>query len=329
MNHQIFVVGRPAQDVFITCPDLTVDPSQTLIQLPLGDKLACQSTTVVGGNAANVAVSLARANCQPKFIGRAGNDQAGRGIRDWLLNQNVDVDGFCLVDGEQTSLSVILLTENGERTILAHPGHGIESHDWQAQLEEIGPNDWVYLSSIGDSQTLASAIKQIAARGGRIALNPTGQVLHQPQPLIEVLDQLSLLIANREETSCLFVGQTPAELATAASRVVPLVVVTDGPQGSVTASDGQLYAAGLYQPQSPVVDRTGAGDAFAGGFLAGLMHDQPIATCLTWAAANSTSVVGQTGAQTGILSLSQQELEPLAINQTAIGQPNLTSITNQ
>ena len=318
MKPQIFVIGRPAQDIFITCPDLRVDQEYGLVSLPLGEKLDCQSTTAVGGNAANVAVSLARAGLKPKFISRAGNDQVGHHIRDALADQGVDTDGLTLVDDEETSLSVILLTPGGERTILGHPGHEIELKDWQKQLEEINPGDWVYLSSVGDSQALAEAVSRIAARGGRVAINPTVRVLHQPQPLVAVFGQLSLLIANREEAGCLFAGQTPAELAMTAHQKIPRVVVTDGPRGSVAAADSQLYEVGLYQPEDPVVDRTGAGDAFSGGFLAGLALDQSIPDSLTWAAANSTSVVGQIGAQAGILHLGQKGLEPLAIQQTPI-----------
>lgn len=318
MKQQIFVVGRPAQDIFITCPEIEADEQAAAIRLPLGEKLDCQSTVAVGGNAANVAASLAQAGCQPKFIGRAGNDQAGQNIRDQLQKLVGDASGLHLVDNQQTGLSIILLTPGGERTILAHSGPSIDSHDWQPQLEKMNPGDWVYLSSIGDSQALATTISQIAVRGGRVALNPTARVLHQPQPLIEVLDKLSLLIANREETACLFDGQTPADLATAASRKVPIAVVTDGPRGSAVASGDRLYLAGLYEPNLPVVDRTGAGDAYSGGFLAGLLHDQPLETCLVWAAANSTSVVGQIGAQAGTLALGQKPLKPMAVKQEII-----------
>lgn len=318
MESQIFVVGRPYQDIFVTCPELVADDQTDTVRLPLGGKLGCQMTITVGGSAANVAATLGRAGLNPKFISRAGNDQAGQNIRQSLKALAVDVDELHLVDGQKTKLSIVLLPPGGERTTLGQHGVGLDFREWQPLLKGLESGDWVFLSSVGDSQTLVTAISQIAARGGRVALNPATRVLHQPQPLIEVLDKLELLIANREETACLFAGQTPAELAIAAHQKIPLVVVTDGPRGSATAAGGQLYEAGLYQSQSPVVDRTGAGDAFSGGFLAGLLLGRPIPETLTWAAANSTSVVGQIGAQAGILDLGQKELEPLAVKQTSI-----------
>ena len=314
----IVVIGNPTQDVFLTGPALAPGPDQTTINLALGEKFECQSIITVGGSAANVAVALARTGLRPRFVGRVGHDLAGRANHARLQTEQVEVEGLRLVEGGQTNYSVILLTSTGERTILAHHRQELDPADWEAPLAGLQAGDWLYLSSVGEADALAAIVKLVEGRGIRIGLNPSTRALRSPPILRSIAPQLELLIANREEMGRLWPGDSSVEIARQASPHVPVAVITDGPRGAVATHDGQLWQTGLYRPESPVVDRTGAGDAFAGGFLAGLIFGQPIETCLTWAAANSTAVVGRIGGQAGILSLGRQTLDPLEIRQFPI-----------
>lgn len=98
----------------------------------------------------------------------------------------------------------------------------------------------------------------------------------------------------------LFSGKTLTELVTEAGKVVPYVVGTNGPKGCVATDGLKLYKAGMYEDVR-VIDRTGAGDAFCSGFTAMVIQTEPMEQALTFASANSTSVVKAIGAKTGIL----------------------------
>ena len=302
MNPSIVAIGSPVQDIFVTSPALVTGPNTAQICLPPGTKLDCQVTTTTGGNVANVAVTLGRSGLNPRFVGRSGDDLAGRNGRDDLAANGVNVDELRLITGQQTAQSVILVASDGERTILTDHGLELDPADWQPAINRLKSGDWLYLSSLGNIKVLEDVILQASDRGAQIAINPSSIELRHPKKLLAVANRLRLLIANREEMTRLWPGQEAAELATIANRQIPTVVVTDGPQGSVAANNGRLYQAGLYKPELAVIDRTGAGDAFAGGFLFGLIQNQPIEDCLLFGAANSTSVVGQIGTQAGILS---------------------------
>lgn len=324
MNKTIVAIGSPVQDIFITSPSLITGSETAQICLPPGTKLDCQVTTTTGGNVANVAVTLGRAGLKPRFVGRVGNDLAGHNGRDDLAANGVDVDQLRLIDGQPTAQSVILVSSDGERTILTDHGLHLDPKDWQPTINDLKPGDWLYLSSLGDPKFLEDVIIQASDRGAQIAINPAGVELRQPDRLLAVANRLRLLIANREEMARLWPGQQDsAELAAVAHQQIPTVIVTDGPRGSVAADGQHLHRADLYQPQSPIVDRTGAGDAFASGVLVGLIQDLPIKTCLLFGAANSTGVIGQVGAQAGILQLPAQfedfevESEPLPQKQSA------------
>ena len=78
------------------------------------------------------------------------------------------------------------------------------------------------------------------------------------------------------------------------------MIVSDGPNG-VVASDGKtIVRAGMYEDVK-VVDRTGAGDAFASGFLSQWATGKSLKESIIFASANSTSVVTKIGAKPGIL----------------------------
>ena len=95
-------------------------------------------------------------------------------------------------------------------------------------------------------------------------------------------------------------GETSEELVRHAMHYCPVAIVSDGPNG-VTASDGKtIVRAGMYE-DVPVIDRTGAGDAFGSGFLSQWANGASLKQSIIFASANSTSVVSQIGAKTGIL----------------------------
>ncbi len=86
------------------------------------------------------------------------------------------------------------------------------------------------------------------------------------------------------------------------------VVITDGGKGSyVLDSSGTSYFCDIYTCN--VVEKTGAGDAYAVGFMGALLHALPIHTAMQWGTLNAASVMGVVGAQEGLLH--QMEIEAL------------------
>ena len=137
--------------------------------------------------------------------------------------------------------------------------------------------------------------------GMKVAFNPATFELKDPHTCALVFEHVDLLALNAEEAALFVDGNSIEEKARALSDSVDIVLVSDGPRGAV-ATDGKLmYRAGMYE-DVPVIDRTGAGDAFTSGFVAYTALGKPIDQALLFASANSTSVVGQIGAKAGILT---------------------------
>ena len=134
----------------------------------------------------------------------------------------------------------------------------------------------------------------------KVMLNPAGPELAEPEKLRGILESVDVLCVNKEEMSMIVHGKTLEELALHALQYVPVAIVSDGPNG-VVATDGKtIVRAGMYE-DVPVIDRTGAGDAFASGFLSQWSQGKSLKDSIVFASANSTSVVTKIGAKAGIL----------------------------
>jgi ribokinase len=127
--------------------------------------------------------------------------------------------------------------------------------------------------------------------------------------MLEVTD---VLFVNREEAEVLTGGKgnTIETLHNKLQCLGPkLTVITEGDKGS-SASDGTVVEKmGIEKDTRPIIDKTGAGDAYASGFLAALFHKKSLHEAMRWGTVNSSSVIRVVGATNG--TKSKQELEKL------------------
>jgi len=195
----------------------------------------------------------------------------------------------------------VLLADNGERTILVYRGAANSHTPADYEKVDFEHYDWLYVSSFaGAMDALDVIFTRAKASGVKIAFNPGEAELSDPDKLRGLLESVDVLVMNKEEAAKIVEGETSEELARHALHYVPVVVVSDGPNG-VVATDGKtVVSAGMYD-DVPVLDRTGAGDAFGSGFLAYHSQDHSLKESIIFASANSTSVVQKIGAKEGIL----------------------------
>ena len=303
---KILAIGKGVQDVFLRSDEF--DPhkqgKKLYTHLPLGLKMEVEDVTFsTGGNASNVAVTIARQGLEAAYMWGLGTDPASQSILYELDQEGVDTSHVVQDDAYKSGYSVVMIATNGERTILNHRGIAYgRSGRHGFNLEAIKGYDWVYPSSLGTGGlTLLRQIIDTAEKyGAKVMMNPAGPELEEKEKLIALLDSVDVLITNKEEMQQLVAGETPEELALHALNYVPVAIVSDGPNG-VVATDGKtIVRAGMYE-DVPVIDRTGAGDAFASGFLSQWAQGKSLKDSIIFASANSTSVVTKIGAKTGIL----------------------------
>lgn len=302
---KILTIGKTVQDVFLTSNEF--DPHQegkmVYTHLPLGLKMEVEHVTFdTGGNAGNVAVTFARQDLDVDYMWTLGNDPASETIIRVLDKEHVSTNLVVQKDKYQAGYSTILIATNGERTILNHRGISTNASGRDLDLEAIADFDWVYPTSLanGGIDLLNVIVTKAHAAGVKVMLNPAGPELAHASKLKTILEDVEVLCVNKEEAQKLFAGETLEELVRHGLNLVPVIIVSDGPNG-VCASDGKtIITAGMYEDVR-VVDRTGAGDAFASGFLSQWVQGKSLKESIVFASANSTSVVTKVGAKEGIL----------------------------
>lgn len=307
---KICALGAASQDVFVSGKGIhaQLDPrtneymEEFSQDFKLGAKITVDSVRfATGGGATNAAVTFARQGIDSSFIGKLGNDIAAHGVLEELDNEHVDTGRVIYNDTLGTQYSTVLLADNGERTILVYRGAANSHTPQDYENVDFEGFDWLYVSSFAGAMDALDVIFDRAKSAGvKIAFNPGEAELSDPDKLRGLLESVDVLVMNKEEAAKIVEGESSEELARHGTHYVPVIVVSDGPNG-VVATDGKtVITAGMYE-DVPVIDRTGAGDAFGSGFLAYFSQGHSLKDSIVFASANSTSVVQKIGAKEGIL----------------------------
>ncbi len=302
---KIVTVGAAVQDVFLSNSEafapVCTNPDTCFEMLELGSKADVNNIFFsTGGGATNAAVTFARQGFSVSFLGVIGHDPAGQAVLDALDQENIDTSMVKYSKTHSTGYSVLLVAPGGERTILTYRGASTHYFAEDMSLDGVSA-DWLYVTTLaGSMKTLDKLFRQAKNSGMKIFFNPGKRELEQIDELRGLLEDVDVLLANREEAMKMFQGSDIVELALHAQNVVPVALITDGRNGVVGTDGESLIRAGLYE-DGPVVDQTGAGDAFGSGFISQWANRRTLRESIVFASANSSSVVSYMGAKTGIL----------------------------
>ena len=304
MAYDIVTFGAAVQDVFLQGKLFTPkreDDGDLVEEFELGSKNEIDNVTFsIGGGATNAAVTFARQGMKCAYFGYVGNDMAGEAVKHDLNQNEVDNTLVHYSDKLSTGYSALLLAPGGERTILTYRGASSHFEIMDGELDTLNTR-WFYLSSLeGNFEVIEKIILHAKSKSISVAWNPGKKELSDIEKLKPLLHGCSVLSLNKEEMALIFEGDTKEKLAEKSAEVVKVSVVTDGPNGLAACDGSKVYSAGMYE-DVPVVDRTGAGDAFCSGFVSAIARGLDINKAITLGSANSTSVVGLIGAKDGIL----------------------------
>jgi len=258
-----------------------------------------------GGGGTNTAATFALQGLGVYYVGMVGNDLAGKNILKDLHQLGVGPDFVKITNKSNTPVSIILSVPGGERSILVYEGasHLLAGED--VPWEKIKNARWFYVSGLsGESSKVFPEIINFAKENNiKVAVNPGHDQLEKDLEILEsLLEKIDILIVNSEEAS-IITGidyKKEEEVFKKFDELVPgIAVMTKGKEG-VAVSDGKnICRAGI--PESGYLDRTGAGDAFASGFVSAIINGESIEFAIQFATANATSCVQKLGAKNGLL----------------------------
>lgn len=277
-------------------------PTECELGLKFGAKIpVTQAHQALGGNAANVAAGLTKLGHHTGLYSEVGTDTAGDTVGAELEATGVNTR-YLIHRTDITTRYSVVLTHAAERTILAyHPAH--------AYHPPVLPSSrLIYYTSLGPGfgKVQTALINYLKKNPDTIlASNPGSyQLTDGLDEYKKILPHVEYLFVNAEEAKQL---TGSGSLRTAANRLHALgphtVVITNADQGAVALAPTGFYT--ITTARSKPVSKTGAGDAFASGFLGAILAGEDTSTALRWGAVNSAAVISQFGAQTGLLSLTQ------------------------
>jgi sugar/nucleoside kinase (ribokinase family) len=266
---------------------------------------------VSGGSAANTAVGVAALGGRVGYLGKVAADELGEVFLHDITAAGVTLGRPSPVDAPRrpdddraTGRCLVLVTDDGERTMATHLGVASTFGPEDLDEELVARAQVVYLEGyLWDLEPAIAAMRRAIevahASDSLVALSvsdPFCVQRHQREFLELLHGDVDVLFANEDETMLLFGTPTFDDALVAVEETGLLAALTRGPAGSVVvAASGPVHIPA--DPVEHVVDTTGAGDLFAAGFLYGLTHGKDPESCARLGGLCAAEVISHIGAR--------------------------------
>lgn len=306
MKYHCLSLGPARMDAFVKLPDnsvsekCSIDRKRCIIEMGFGEKISVSSVDfAIGGNAGNNAVGLGRLGLNTALICAMGDGWMDNQAKNILKVEKVETK-YIETNKGQNGFGVVINYQE-ERTILSYYPDALCCFPEDPELA----TDWIYITSMGKGYEdfYGQALAWAKIHNTKIAFNPgTRQIKDGLDKIGRALAQTEIFFVNREEGNDLLKTDLDCpELARKLSELGPkIVVVTNGFEGAYCFDGQKDYFTPIIE--APVVERTGAGDAFAVGFMGAIMLEKSIEEAMVWGTKNSASVLGFIGPQKGLLT---------------------------
>ncbi|HTZ41717.1 MAG TPA: carbohydrate kinase family protein [Candidatus Omnitrophota bacterium] len=295
----IVTFGSAVADTFI---DTDMAGKGGNLCYPLGSKILIKNLKFeIGGGGTNTAVAFSRLGFKTGYIGKLGEDFNGRMILDLLKKEGVQFLGKTQ-PRMMTGYSVILDSKQHERTVLTYKGVNDDVKISDINTKQMQTR-WLYFSSLLGSSFAAQKIlaNGFYRNGVKIAFNPSEYAI-KVLDLMPILKISEILILNKEEAEllCLKNKVHEKDLLNGLHNLGPRIIVITNKDKEVIAYDGEKKYR-IIPHKIKIKERTGAGDAFASGFVAGQMAGKSIDDSLKLGLEESESVITHQGAKIGLI----------------------------
>lgn len=304
LKYDVLCIGSATVDHFFTI-------EKKLSEIKPGDKvLASKLEMHSGGGGTNSAAALAKMELKVRVLTKLGNDHAAEVIIKELKAYKIkNIAKF--PSRKNTDVSTIISsTKDKDRIIFVHKGasQDLSEHDFTKSKLNAG---WIYLATlVGKSFNTGKKIA-LYAKENKINLlfNPSFYLAKKGKgKLKSILDATTLLVLNKEEAQALLDTRETSgkKLALALQDLgIRTVVITNGDKILYAVDRNIVNVNTFYTLQPPkikVVHNAGAGDAFTGGLLAGIVKGYGFAYALRLGQVNALSVIQHLGTKSGLLT---------------------------
>ena len=312
-EYDVVGVGNAIVDVIVQTNDSFLQEhgltkgGMTIIDANNAEKLYSElgpSIKMSGGSAANTIAGIAVLGGKGVFVGKVCDDQLGKFFRKDI--QAIGVRFFSNSNAKHapTARSFVFVTPDAERTMQTFLGACVELGPEDIDSGLIAHSMVTYLEGylwdppLGKKAFVKAA--EVAAEFGRkvsLSLSDPFCVDRHREELIDfVKNYVNIIFANEEEIKSLYLVKTFDDALQEIRTDCDIAVLTRGASGSVVASGPKTLVLEA-DPITRVIDTTGAGDAYAAGFLYGYTQGKDLTTCARIAGVTAAEIISHYGAR--------------------------------
>ncbi len=256
-----------------------------------------------GGSAANTCAVAAALGARVAYFGKVANDQLGTVFRHDMTAIGVHFPSTPLFGGASTARCLIVVTPDGQRTMHTYLGACVTFGASYVTDSLVADAAVTYLEGyLFDPPEAQRAFRHAAAAahaaGRQVALSLSDAFCvdrHRAAFRELVKQDVDILFANETEITSLYEENTFEAAAEAARQDVALAALTRSESGSLILRGAERVE--IAAEPTRVVDTTGAGDAYAAGFLAGLTSGKSLPVCGKLASIAAAEVISHYGAR--------------------------------
>jgi ribokinase len=254
-----------------------------------------------GGSAANTIVGLARLGYNVGFIGKVGNDHEGHLLLDEFVGEHVDPQGITRVEGSSGSV-MGFVDKQGARALYINSGVNDTIKPNEINPAYLSDTKYLHLTSfVGKTsfETQKNLLENLP-NGIRVSFDPGALYAQKTyKTLAPIIEKTYVMMPNALELQAITKQKTPEKGAQFfLDKGVKIVAVKMGADGCYVTDGKESHQIAALKV--PVVDTTGAGDAFCAGFLFGLLNNRCLSDCGKIGNFIASRCVMQMGARTGL-----------------------------
>ena len=257
-----------------------------------------------GGSAANTAYWISQLGGNAGFIGKISNDDLGKQFKSSLKDSGLNDYTVFESEDNQTGLCAIFITPDGERTMNTYLGAGEHLSVDDLHIDAIKEAKILYMEGyLWDKPSSKSAFLNAAKinkeSGGlnSISLSDVFCVeMHRDSFISFIADDIDYVFCNEDELNSLTLQSSTNESFKYFEENFPKVkelICTLGSDGAVILKNGERHS--FEATETIVIDKTGAGDFFAAGYLYGLQKDLSVDKSANFANKSAAHVISEIG----------------------------------
>jgi sugar/nucleoside kinase (ribokinase family) len=259
-----------------------------------------------GGSAANTIAGIAALGGKTAYIGKVADDQLGAVFTHDIRAVGVTYDTPPLTGGLPTARSFIFVTPDAQRTMQTYLGATTQLGPEDVNMGYIGSSKVVYLEGyLWDQPRAKTAMKNAALEAKRtgakvsLTLSDSFCVARFRDEFLDLAENhVDILFANESEILSLYQVEHFDDALQQVRRHCEIAALTRSEKGSVVVSGDEVHVIDAVKGVK-VVDTTGAGDAYAAGFLYAYTQGRDLATCGRLGCAMAAEVIGHLGPRVG------------------------------